>query len=65
MVMNTVLIGVFVYIFAQLLAGILVSRRIKNEADYLLGSARRLASARPARCMRRASATLRQIHLGT
>ncbi|MBI3343968.1 MAG: hypothetical protein HY028_03745 [Gammaproteobacteria bacterium] len=34
--MNTVLIGVFVYIFAQLLVGILVSRGIKNEADYLL-----------------------------
>ncbi len=34
--MNTVLIGVFVYIFAQLLVGMLVSRRIKNEEDYLL-----------------------------
>ncbi|MEW6353058.1 MAG: sodium:solute symporter family protein [Pseudomonadota bacterium] len=34
--MNAVLIGVFVYILAQLLIGVLVSRRIKTEADYLL-----------------------------
>ena len=34
--MNTILIGVFVYIFAQLLIGVLASRSIKSEADYLL-----------------------------
>lgn len=34
--MNTILIGVFVYIFAQLVIGVLTSRRIKSEADYLL-----------------------------
>lgn len=34
--MNAVLIGVFVYIFAQLAIGVAVSRRIKSEADYLL-----------------------------
>ncbi len=35
--MNAVLVGVFVYIFMQLLIGVVVSRRIKSEADYLLG----------------------------
>lgn len=34
--MNVVLIGIFVYILAQLLIGVLVSRRIKTEADYML-----------------------------
>ena len=34
--MNGVLIGVFVYILAQLLIGMYVSRRIKTESDYLL-----------------------------
>jgi len=34
--MNAVLIGVLVYVAAQLLIGLLVSRRIASEADYLL-----------------------------
>ncbi len=34
--MNAVLVGVFIYIFAQLLIGVLVSRHIKSESDYLL-----------------------------
>ncbi len=34
--MNTVLVGIIIYILAQLLIGILVSRRITDEADYLL-----------------------------
>lgn len=35
--MNAVLLGVFLYIFVQLLFGVMGSRRIKNGADYLLG----------------------------
>lgn len=34
--MNTVLAGILIYILLQLLIGVLVSRRIKNEDDYLL-----------------------------
>lgn len=34
--MNTVLIGILIYILVQLLIGVLVSKRIKNEDDYLL-----------------------------
>lgn len=34
--MNTVLIGVMIYIGLQLLVGLLVSRRITSESDYLL-----------------------------
>jgi SSS family transporter len=34
--MNWVLLGIFGYIIAQLLVGVLVSRRIANEEDYLL-----------------------------
>ena len=34
--MNWVLLGIFAYILAQLLVGLLVSRRIANEEDYLL-----------------------------
>ncbi|MBI2926774.1 MAG: sodium:solute symporter family protein [Verrucomicrobia bacterium] len=38
--MNSVLLGVLIYIVAQLLVGVLVSRRIKDEADYLLAGRR-------------------------
>lgn len=34
--MNTVFLGVLVYVALQLLVGVMVSRRITNEADYLL-----------------------------
>lgn len=34
--MNVLLLGIFAYILVQLLVGVLVSRRIKSEADYLL-----------------------------
>lgn len=34
--MNAVLIGVLIYIAAQLLVGVVVSRKIKDESDYLL-----------------------------
>lgn len=35
--MNTLLIGILVYIVLQLAVGFIISRRIKNETDYLLG----------------------------
>ncbi len=35
--MNFILIGLIGYIFAQLLIGFYVSRRIWTECDYLLG----------------------------
>lgn len=35
--MNTLLIGILVYIVLQLAIGFIISRRIKNETDYLLG----------------------------
>ena len=38
--MNTVLIGVIVYIAVQLLVGLLVSRRIRSESDYLIAGRR-------------------------
>ena len=38
--MNLVLIGILSYIVLQLLLGILVSRRIRTEADYLLAGRR-------------------------
>jgi SSS family solute:Na+ symporter len=34
--MNWVLVGVFAYVVAQFVIGVVVSRRIKNEDDYLL-----------------------------
>ena len=34
--MNAVLIGVLVYVAVQLLVGVVVSRRVRDEADYLL-----------------------------
>lgn len=34
--MNTTLLGIFAYILLQLLVGVLVSRRISSEEDYLL-----------------------------
>ncbi len=34
--MNILLMGVFAYILAQLAIGIVVSRKIKDESDYLL-----------------------------
>jgi Na+/proline symporter len=34
--MNTVLLGIIGYILCQLLVGVLMSRRVKTEADYLL-----------------------------
>ena len=34
--MNVVLLGIFAYIVAQLLVGVLVSKRISSEEDYLL-----------------------------
>ena len=34
--MNTVLVGVIVYIVVQLVVGVLVSRRIRSESDYLI-----------------------------
>ncbi len=34
--MNAVLVGVLVYVLAQLLIGVLVSRRVTTQADYLL-----------------------------
>ena len=41
--MNTILIGVLGYVVLQLVVGLLVSRRIANEEDYLLAG-RRLGS---------------------
>ena len=38
--MNLVLWGVFAYVGAQLVVGLLVSRKISTEADYLLGGRR-------------------------
>jgi len=38
--MNTTLIGIFAYILLQLLVGVLVSRRIASEDDYLLAGRR-------------------------
>lgn len=34
--MNALLLGILVYVLVQLLIGVVVSRRIKSEADYLL-----------------------------
>jgi Na+/proline symporter len=38
--MNSVLIGVFIYITVQLVVGVLVSRKIRSEADYLVAGRR-------------------------
>ncbi len=38
--MNSVLIGVFIYITVQLVVGVLVSRSIRSEADYLVAGRR-------------------------
>ena len=38
--MNTVLIGLLVYVVLQLLVGMLVSRGIRSEADYLVAGRR-------------------------
>ncbi|MDQ7816575.1 MAG: sodium:solute symporter family protein [Melioribacteraceae bacterium] len=35
--MNALLIGIFVYIVLQLAIGFIISKKIKNETDYLLG----------------------------
>ena len=34
--MNGVLVGVFVYVLLQLVIGLLVSRRVRSESDYLI-----------------------------
>jgi len=34
--MNIVLFGIVVYVSCQLLIGVLMTRRVKTEADYLL-----------------------------
>ena len=36
--MNGITLGLFAYILAQLLIGLLVSRRVSTESDYLLAA---------------------------